>query len=476
VPKSFDPKRTQRRLREIFARVRSAVESTGALSPEELEAATRKLASEAAEIIDKGNSTRRIFDLVREKLNENAESKGYAWAVEWFADSVVFERGGSDELYMVDFEVSEGETVTLGEIKRVRRVYQEMAVDPKPVPAHETRVRTTEAVQVEAQESLSGGMVKIIQPGEGSTGNWLAETLRRDGPQAFPKGTHMYWDHPTASEQFELPERSVERLAATLAEDAKWIQSGPEGPGLYASIAVREQYSQSVRDMKDWIGVSVRCRVGISEAGDIVSIDPSEFNSVDFVTVPGAGGKVVEAFESAGRGPAKPLKTQENQKMDKEIKDAFEALTAKVDALAESTEAQVGKAVEAAESVQAAQSATDERVFRNEAREAARAAVEKADLPEAAKVRVQESILRNVPKTDAGELDHEKLASQAAEAVKQESEYLASVTGTKITGEGGSATESADDAKELFEFHRERLVREGMSDDDAKAAAQRMAA
>ncbi len=37
--------------------------------------------------------------------------------------------------------------------------------------------------------------IKLIEPGWSTSRYWPAEVLERDGPAAFPAGTHMYLDH-----------------------------------------------------------------------------------------------------------------------------------------------------------------------------------------------------------------------------------------------------------------------------------------
>lgn len=146
--------------------------------------------------------------------------------------------------------------------------------------------------------------VKLIAPGWGSSGYYPAEVLERDGPTLFRAGTKMYWDHPTVTEEMERPEGSLRNLAAVLVSDARWDGQGPEGPGLYADAKVFEGYQQAVNEMAPHIGVSIRAsgRAAQGEAegrrGPIIQALTAAA-SVDFVTEPGAGGKIVQMFEAA---------------------------------------------------------------------------------------------------------------------------------------------------------------------------------
>lgn len=174
------------------------------------------------------------------------------------------------------------------------------------VPSTEAKSTILHGDIIPLVEAAAGSTVpvKIIQAGWGSSGYYGEEMLKRDGPALFRAGTHMYWDHPTSSEEWERPERSLRDLAATLATDAVWQEHGKDGPGLYANAEVTRDYMPIIEELAPHIGVSIRAS-GTTRQGDaegrtgtiieqIVSAD-----SVDFVTRPGAGGKVLQLFEAA---------------------------------------------------------------------------------------------------------------------------------------------------------------------------------
>ena len=60
--------------------------------------------------------------------------------------------------------------------------------------------------------------LKLIQPGWGSSGYYSQSMLERDGPKAFTRGTHMFWDHPSSTDEAARPERSLRDLAAVQAK------------------------------------------------------------------------------------------------------------------------------------------------------------------------------------------------------------------------------------------------------------------
>lgn len=143
-------------------------------------------------------------------------------------------------------------------------------------------------------------LIQLISPGWGSSGYYSADVLEAAAAaKVFPAGLHMYLDHPTATEQYDRPERSVRDLAAVLADDATW-----NGQAIVGEATVFGPYREVLEQMKDTIGVSIRAGadVGPGEAegrmGTIVN-ELVEGVSADFVTHAGRGGKIVQVLESA---------------------------------------------------------------------------------------------------------------------------------------------------------------------------------
>jgi hypothetical protein len=134
---------------------------------------------------------------------------------------------------------------------------------------------------------------------QGSSGYYPAEVLVRDGATAFPSGTHIYFDHPTGTEEMERPERSVRDLAGYLLDDAAF-EDGKDGRGLFSRVQFTENAKSLVQELKNVIGLSIRAAGQIEEtpAGRIVR-RISEGLSVDLVTRAGAGGRLVTMTESA---------------------------------------------------------------------------------------------------------------------------------------------------------------------------------
>lgn len=138
---------------------------------------------------------------------------------------------------------------------------------------------------------------------QGSSGFYPADVLRRDGAIAFPAGTHVYFDHPTDSEEAERPERSILDIAGYLLDGAKF-EEGPDGRGLFAQIQFTEKAKPIVRQLAKIVGLSIRAAGQVEEtpSGERVVRSISEGLSVDVVTRAGAGGRLVSMTESASPG------------------------------------------------------------------------------------------------------------------------------------------------------------------------------
>lgn len=139
--------------------------------------------------------------------------------------------------------------------------------------------------------------VKLIAADvQGSSGYYPSEVLRRDGPAVFRSGTHVYMNHPGRFESEDLPERSVRDLAGVLTESASYAE-GPDGPGLYAFVEIFPDYADEVAAKARHIGMSIRAS-GLKEFDAATGLDMItrllQADSVDIVTRPGAGGRLIE--------------------------------------------------------------------------------------------------------------------------------------------------------------------------------------
>jgi hypothetical protein len=148
-------------------------------------------------------------------------------------------------------------------------------------------------------ESKGIWRARLIQADvQGSSGYYPAEVLRRDGPIAFPAGTHVYLDHPTDTEEMERPERSVRDLAGYLVDGAVY-EEATDGRGLFARIQFLDDVKDRIRSLAHHVGLSIRAAGEIEDTatGRVVR-SIREGLSVDVVTRPGAGGRLIYMTES----------------------------------------------------------------------------------------------------------------------------------------------------------------------------------
>ncbi len=198
-----------------------------------------------------------------------------------------------------------------------------------------TRTNVTEAANRLVAETVSGKpgrlQIRVISPGWGSSGYYSPGVLEAAvADKVFAKGTHLYFDHPSATEQFDRPERSVRDLAAVIAEDAT-----RDGDDIVTEVEVIGPYRDLLTDQVfiEAIGMSIRAAAEVTEGeaegkrGPIIEkLIPSPITSVDFVTHAGRGGAVLGVLESAR--PATVLESARRRGVSEaSVNDRREALS-----------------------------------------------------------------------------------------------------------------------------------------------------
>lgn len=180
--------------------------------------------------------------------------------------------------------------------------------------------RISEAAAAPAVATPGRIKVGLITPGWGSSGYYSAKVVENAAAdKVWPAGTQIFFDHPSESELYDRPERSVRDLAAVTTEDARW-----DGAGLVAEAKVIGPYRELVTDevFAEAVGMSIRSTAetttGEAEGrkGTIVT-RLVEGVSVDLVTKAGRGGKVLAVLESA--------RAEAREAMAGDIRDALQA-------------------------------------------------------------------------------------------------------------------------------------------------------
>ena len=139
----------------------------------------------------------------------------------------------------------------------------------------------------------------LITPGKGSSGTYTESMLKEYGPQAFPKGTHSYVDHPRDEDDV----RSPKNLMGVLAEDAYY----EAGVGLVAELTVMPHWKEFVESVAPHTGLSIYAMgegVYDDKTDELVveNLIPHMQNSVDLVAYPGRpGSKLSDKLYEAAR-------------------------------------------------------------------------------------------------------------------------------------------------------------------------------
>ncbi len=412
-------------------------------------------AIDEARLLTEAESYKDLRNILRQSLKDAYNDK-YGPFLEDFSDSwVVFERDHevvdtavAGKLFRADYTI-EGNKATFSNIREVVRkiVYEEVNMQTESTKLEE-RSLVEKPVKLVEKIAKDGTLpIKVIGPGWGSSGYYPAEVLKEAAP-VYKSGTKMYLDHPTKTEEKERPERSVKDLAAVLISDGEYKENGHAGPGVYALAKVFSDKQDFINEKGPWIGLSHRAAgkayMGEAEGkkGPIIS-KISEARSVDFVTIAGAQGQIVEMFESYKSGTMEQTGDVSLEEVKKE-RDNLNQENKKL----------------------------KERLLMREAKDFVASKLQDSKLPQITADRIVESLSTQYPVTDKGELDQDKFKTKIEEAIKEEKEYISKLTGSgsvKDLGESGSVESSQEESeKEMLESWKQL----GYSEEEAKIAMQ----
>jgi hypothetical protein len=395
---------------------------------------------------------------LRDRMGLGSASEG-PWVRDVYDDYLIYDFGG--KTYQLDYSEDANGKITVGDPTEVvaRTVYEPVAesIGGDVIPLSEQAVAKDGTAEI-----------KIIQPGWGSSGFYSKEMLRRDA-SIYKPGLHMYWDHPTESEDRERPERSLRDLAGELISTGAFREDGPRGPGVYAKAKVFGPYREAIEELAPHIGVSHRA-LGKAVSGEAegrkgpIIEKLVAAKSVDYITTPGAGGQVVQLFESA-RDRAR----EEDRESDKGKVEMEEAKRMEEEKVKELEEAKTGLEREKTELAEENARLKESAILR-EARDTAVEKVGASDLPEITRARLVETLVRS-PAIKEGKLDREEYEKDIEEAIKSESDYIAKITGSgEIRGMGAGGDDSGK--AKLKESFKATFIREGRSDEEAERMAE----
>lgn len=156
----------------------------------------------------------------------------------------------------------------------------------------------TEAAKV-ARSGPGKILLTIITPGQGSSGYYPAETIKKAAEEkAFPRGTMGMVNHDTEQERADRPEGDLRNLIWVTLEDAYVNEEG----ALVAETRVLSAWRDFVEETYEFIGASISAAAQVRDTREgrvIERLIPSPFNRADAVTVAGRGGEVSEILEAA---------------------------------------------------------------------------------------------------------------------------------------------------------------------------------
>lgn len=372
--------------------------------------------------------------------------------------------------------------------RKIRAEYRKLGVEDEEIPrwvkeADEARQRIFESCDIDIAEVTKDGIakgvvpVRIIKPGfNTSKERFYSDQAVKDAAVIF-EGAKMYSDHPTKEDEKQRPERSIRDWVATL-HNTKVSSEGNAVGESHINAGWLKEKIQTLFEQGDLqhLGTSINA-IGNGTKQTIEGIKTvlverlvkSSTQSVDFVTEAGAGGQaglresasdsivdaelmdiatlrearpdLIEAIESNIR---EQIQTEVKAKMEaedtiKELEEQVETLTTENASLKEE-KAQAEKAKEKAE-----------------AQATIKDAVDKAELPDAAKTRLIEA-----HKDDDS-------AEGIDEVIKSEVKYIADLTESGKIKDLGPPGPVDEKVKEELE---EGFGALGMSKEAAKEAAK----
>jgi len=332
--------------------------------------------------------------------------------------------------------------------------------------------------------------IKIIGPCWGTSGYYSKELLQKYA-EKYTAGTHMFWDHPTPTEESERPERSLKDLAGVLISAGRWQEDGVAGPGVYGDARVFEPFKSKLEEIAEHIGLSHvasgKSKYGEAEGKKGMIIDSIDnVASVDYVTMSGAGGKIVQLFESVKGKKDMLLSEVDLTMLKKERPDLVETLRSELkDTIyndkKEGKKMDDVKVKEVQDKLDAAEVKNKEQEKENaklkealiliEAKKFVDGKLKEAEIPDITKERLAKDLSED-PVVKEDKLDEAEYEKKIKEAVDAEVKYLAKLSESgKIKGMGDGDV-SEEDKKKAQEKLTEGFKSIGLTEDQAKSASK----
>lgn len=210
---------------------------------------------------------------------------------------------------------------------------------------------TFQLVETTSTITKSGNryMVVIAAPGKGNSGTYLREVLMQDGPLAVPKGTKSWIGH--AKPEDRDPRDLLGKFEGAYYDDNYDKVKYPEG-ALVSPISIRQSHLAMIEELGEDAEFSLYMDGDKDADGIVTAMYPGRANSVDLVAYGGIEGaglreKLEESFrlsethseDESGRTSAQKKK-EGNVDFEEKVTAALEALTARLDTLANGASAE----------------------------------------------------------------------------------------------------------------------------------------
>jgi len=374
-----------------------------------------------------------------------------------------------------------------GTKRKIRAAYSRLGVEDGDIPrwikeANEMRERINESCEVDISEATAEGIakgvlpVRIIKPGFNiGKGRYYSENSINDAGTIF-EGSKMYADHLAKGDR---PERSVRDWVATLHE-TRVSESGNAVGFAHIHAGWLKEMVSNLFEAGDLghLGTSINA-VGKATKQTIDGVKTmfveglvkSGMQSVDFVTEAGAGGQAglresaidnildAELMDLAMLKEARPdlvraIETDINNKVQTEVKAKME-----IEDRVKELEGQLDTVTKDRDTLKEAAEQAEKDKVRAVAQATIKEAVDKAELPEAAKTKLTK-VFENAETADG-----------IADAIKDEAAYIATITETNKVKNLGNTTKDEPDAVKTKESLKEGYIKLGMSEAEAKEAA-----
>lgn len=425
---------------------------------------TEREIEEANNILKKGSSTRSVregtaprgsFEQLREKLQAALDTgyqtlfpkAGYGpYICCMYTDSVVVETGNN--YYSIPYQV-DSQTVSFGNPVMVEKTFvlmesarktsksdkfsavvRDVATELKESnieiveAAHDADLEMMDFIPLkEAKYDVDSGEVEVVLIEAGTNPkkkrHYPESTIQEAAPMF--SGLKMYLNHPTKTEEKELPERDITKWASTI------VESRYENGKAMATVAVHDKWlRERLADpvARQHIGLSINTGGRISKGKvngqemeiveKIVLTRSSGPASVDWVTEAGARGRVSRLLkESNNEEDVMDIKSLDLATLKKERPDLLEAANRELKESGASE--QKDKELKEAQAENAR--LKRENALRDQ-KEKVNALLKESKLPEIARNRVADRINANVFDSE------EKLREAVAGEVKSELEYV----------------------------------------------------